>query len=66
MKKVAKLVSISLITRVVVDENATDDEIIQASRANFINKIQVELGEHVEEIVDDEVVPFGEAPDDLK
>lgn len=65
MAKVAKLVYISLATRVVVDENATEDEIIQASRANFIDKIQVELGEYIEEIVNDTELPFGEIPDDF-
>lgn len=57
--KVAKLVYVSLATRVVVDENATDEQILEAARANFIEKVQTELGEHLEEIIDDEECPFG-------
>ena len=58
MAKVAKLVSCSLITRVVVEDTATEEEIIDASRSRFINKIETELGEHIEEIIDDEEVPY--------
>jgi hypothetical protein len=57
--KVAKLVYVSMVTRVVVDENATDEQILEAARANFIEKVQTELGEHLEEIIDDEECPFG-------
>jgi uncharacterized protein YbcI len=56
--KVAKLVYVSLATRVVVDENATDEQILEAARANFIEKIQTELSEHLEEIIDDEECPY--------
>ncbi len=58
MAKVAKLVYVSMVTRVVVDEDATDEQIIQASKDNFIEKVQTELGENLEEIVDDEEVPY--------
>ena len=57
--KVAKLVYVSMVTRVVVDENATDEQILEAAKANFIEKVQTELGEHLEEIIDDEECPFG-------
>lgn len=56
--KVAKLVTVSLATRVVVDENATEDEILNAARYNFTEKIQTELGENLESIVDDDEFPF--------
>jgi len=58
--KVAKLVSCSLMTRVIVDEKATEDEIIRASRDRFIDKIKDELGSHIEEIEDDEECPYEE------
>lgn len=56
--KVAKLVYISMATRVVVDENATDEQILEASKANFIQKVQTELGENLEVIEDDYEVPY--------
>lgn len=58
MSKVAKLVYISLATRVVVDENATEDEILNAARSKFIVKVQEELGENLEEILDDTECPY--------
>jgi len=58
--KVAKLVLVSLMTRVVVDENATEDEIIKASRPKFHIVIDESLGDNVEEIMDDEECPVTE------
>jgi hypothetical protein len=58
MAKVAKLVYMSMVTRVIVDEDATEDQIIQASKNSFVEKVLNELGENLEEIVDDEEVPY--------
>jgi len=58
MAKVAKLVYMSMVTRVIVDEDATEDQIIQASKDSFVEKVLNELGENLEEIVDDEEVPY--------
>ncbi len=58
MAKVAKLVYASFVTRVVVDENATEEEILEASRQKFIEKVQTELGENVDEIQDDIEIPY--------
>ena len=58
-KKVAKLVYLNLLTRVVVDEDATEEEIIKASRHKFIDKVSDEsFGENIEDIVDDEECPY--------
>ena len=59
MKKVAKLVAVTLLTRVVVDENATDEQIIEASKSNFHEKVDVELGDNIEFIEDDTECPYG-------
>ena len=60
MKKVAKLVSFTLQTRVIVNENATDEDIISMSYPNIRKKLDnQELGENLEEIVDDKECPFG-------
>lgn len=59
--KVAKLVYVSLVTRVIVDENATDEQILEAAKSHFIEKVETELGEHLEEIIDDEECPYDPA-----
>lgn len=58
MSKVAKLVYVSLATRVVVEEDATESEILDKAKPNFYPKIQFELGEHLEDIVDDIECPY--------
>jgi len=58
MKKVAKLVYVSLVTRVVVDENATEQEIMEAAIPKLSEKLMDEPFEHLEEIVDDIECPF--------
>jgi len=65
MKKVAKLVSYSFMTRVVVDEDATQDEIIRASKRLMKLKVDTELGENLEDIDDDEECPIGTFATDL-
>ena len=58
--KVARLVEFSLLTRVIVEENATEDQIIKASYKGIKAKIDNrELGDNlVENDLDDEC-PFG-------
>lgn len=59
MAKVAKLVAISLLTRVIVDENATEEEILEKAVPKFMEKVNQEIGEHLEYITDDEECPYG-------
>jgi uncharacterized protein (UPF0212 family) len=60
MKK-AKLVYISLATRIIVDENATDEEIMKQAIPKFIDKLNDDgILDNVEDIVDDEECPYGE------
>lgn len=56
--KVAKLVTVSLMTRVIVDQNASDTDILDAAREKFIEKIKTELSEHLESIDDDQECPY--------
>jgi hypothetical protein len=57
--KIAKLVYVSLCTRVIVDENATDDEIIKKAKNNFKEKIEAQdFGDNVEDIENDEQCPY--------
>lgn len=59
MGKVAKLVAITLTTRVIVDVNATDEEIIDASYKGFQNKLDNrEVTESLEFIQDDTECPY--------
>ncbi len=58
MAKVAKLVYVSMVTRVVVDEDATQEQILEAAKHRFIDKLQTELGENLEDIVDDAECPY--------
>lgn len=63
--KVAKLVYLTLVTRVVVDENATDEQIIDVAKDRFIDQIEMEIDEHIEDIVDDEECPYHPSTDDI-
>lgn len=58
MKK-AHLVYVSIATRVVVDENTTEEEIIQLANAQITNNIIVDgIFENVEEILEDDECPY--------
>jgi hypothetical protein len=65
MSKVAKLVYMSMMTRVIVDENATDDEIIAASKNNFIEQVKSDLGDNIESIENDEECPYPQIADSI-
>ena len=58
MSKVAKLVSVTLITRVIVDENASEQDILELAIPKLSEKLIYEPFEHIEEIVDDDECPF--------
>ena len=59
MTKVAKLVEVSLLVRVIVDENATEDQIIEATYPKLQDKLDNrEVGDNVISIEDDEEVDF--------
>ena len=59
MAKVAKLVMVSLMIRVIVDENATYEEILNAAKPMFKAKVESELLENLEVIEDDAECPYG-------
>lgn len=63
-QKVAKLVLVSLLTRVVVDENATSEQILEVARPSLLEKINSELSENLEDIIDDKEMPYGTLPDE--
>ena len=51
--KVSKLLEYSITVRVIVDEEATYDEIIIASRPKVIDVVNNELGDNLIDIEDD-------------
>ncbi len=56
---VAKLVTVTLVTRVVVEANATDEDIMAEAKSNYQTKIDNdELIENLVEIRDDEECPY--------
>jgi hypothetical protein len=60
MAKVAKLITFSLTTRVIVDENATDEEIAAKALSGIRAKIDNnELVENIESIEEDTTLPYG-------
>ena len=64
MKK-AHLVLVSMATRVVVDENATEQDIIKLANAQIIDNIIVDgIFENVEEVLDDYECPYDADFDD--
>jgi hypothetical protein len=63
MTKTAKLVTAYLKTRVVVEDNATEDDIIWAAKQNFREILENDIGENIEEIEDDEEVPYNPETD---
>ena len=57
--KIAKLVTVTLKTRVVVPVDATEDEILEYAKPNFVMKVKLELNENLDSIEDDLAVPYG-------
>lgn len=62
--KVAKLVCVSFVTRVIVDENATLDEIMNEARPKLINKVLNELSENLEDVIEDKEQPYNYQTDE--
>ena len=59
-KKVAKLVYVSLVTRVVVDENATEQEIMELAVPKLSENLMDSPFENLEDITDELECPFDE------
>ena len=58
MTKIAKLVCVSLMTRVIVDENATEYEIINQAKSNLLAHLDDAIHENIESVEDDEECPY--------
>lgn len=64
MAKVAKLVSVHPMVRVVVDETATEHEIYKAALHGLVAALYENWMENVDEIKDDTECPYGSLPKD--
>ena len=60
----AKLVYVSFVTRVCVKDDATEEEILSIAKGNLLKKVQNDLGDNLEEIVDDIECPYEMGYDD--
>jgi hypothetical protein len=58
MSKVAKLVTITMKTRIIVDENASESDIIELASIRMSEKIQHEFNENLESIEADTECPY--------
>lgn len=63
MSKVAKLVTVILITRVIVDNNASEEEILEIAKPRLRQKLNDEMFENIESIVNDVDSPYDEKND---
>jgi hypothetical protein len=64
-KKVAKLVRVSLVTRVIVDIDATDQEIMELAVPKLSENLMDSPFDNLDEIVDDTECPYEEEYLDL-
>lgn len=62
--KVAKLVTVTFTTRVVVDENESEENIFEKARPRLKIKAEEEMWENLESIVDDNECPAGTLDED--
>ncbi len=61
----AKLVLWSPMTRVIVSDDATYDEIIKAAKDRFFEKLRDEYEENIEDVIDDQECPYDPEHDKL-
>lgn len=61
--KVAKLAYVSLLTRVIVEENATETEIMELAIPKLSEKLMDEPFEHIDEIIYDIECPYNNDED---
>jgi hypothetical protein len=65
MGKVAKLVRVMVTTRVIVDDNASEDEIMETALPRLLDNLQTNAFENIEDIVDDTEVPYDPDMDEV-
>lgn len=65
--KVAKLVTVSVTTRVVVEDNASDEQIMEDAMFRCLINLQNDgICDHLESVVDDTEMPFNSKEEEEK
>ncbi len=64
MSKVAKLVRVTLTTRVIVDENANESDIIDLALPRLVNSLTNDTSENIDDIIDDVECPYDSSWDE--
>jgi hypothetical protein len=68
MGKVAKLVRVMITTRIIVDDNASEEEIMEIALPRLLDNLYTIVDnafENIEEIVDDTELPYDPDMDDV-
>jgi hypothetical protein len=63
--KKAVIVTAEVSTRIIVDEDATDDEIAKAAKKNLLRNLNADYSDLITDIYDDIVMPYGEMSSDF-
>ncbi len=63
--KVAKLVRVMITTRIIVDDNASEEEIMEIALPRLLDNLYTNAFENIEEIVDDTEVSYDPDMDDV-
>lgn len=63
--KVAKLVRVMITTRIIVDDNTSEKEIMEIALPRLLDNLYTNAFENIEEIVDDTEVPYDPDMDDV-
>ena len=65
MEKVAKIIEVYFAARVIVQKNATEDEIILLAKNNIKQRLDLECGDNLTSIEDDHECPYGTFDTDI-
>lgn len=64
--KKAVIVTAEVSTRIIVDEDATEDEIAKAAKKNLLSNLDADYADNITDISDDIEMPYGEMSSDYK
>ncbi len=66
MKKVAKLVTVCVTTRVIVDDSLSKTQVVEIARMRLINNLHSDLHDNVISVVEDVAQPYNAKNDVIK
>lgn len=65
IRKKAVIVTAEVSTRIIVDEDATDDEIAKAAKKNLLRNLNADYADNITDISNDIDLPYGEMSSDF-